>query len=457
MGLIAVLAEAILVPFSLAFEKEPPAWSNWTTFCYWAVDILLNFTTGYFEDGVLMMKQDKICWHYLRTWLFVDVLATFPWFAITDGPQGEMVFRWMKGARVMRMLRLLRVAKLGKLAGQVEDVFNTTSLVMATKLLKIIAVITLVCHWVACLWAWLGHGDRFEPAEVHGSYERVECEPDGPCERGITGSPWRKRYGLENEPLLYQYLIALRFATGLFTGSDIGIQPGVWAERLFVILTMFLSFIALSSAISRIVVMFNKMSQDGSDQEELMLDIKEFMGSAGVPLALQAKVKRYLEYQYRSRKDLRIRHSELLERLSPWLRTELQAHVNKNILRQHPCFRSMARNLLAECCCVAEAVLCAPGDIVAQRGQNSSTMYFLLHGKLHISGDDIMLPTVTEHHEPGSKKAVSKRSLNLTRASIVEQIDISTGPTWRSLNSHRSPTVSTDRCRQASLTPRWKP
>merc|ERR1711871_756200 len=65
-------------------------------------------------------------------------------------------------------------------------------------------------------------------------------------------------------------------------------------------------------------------------------------------------------------------------------------------------------------------------------------MYFLIHGRLHISEDDILLPAVTEHHSLGSKKlkALKKATGRNASNSFTEftsigaepiQIDVSEG------------------------------
>jgi len=72
--------------------------------------------------------------------------------------------------------------------------------------------------------------------------------------------------------------------------------------------------------------------------------------------------------------------------------------MNMRTLRQHPLFRMMPGEMLSECCWIADLMLCAPGDIIAQKGESLSTMYFLIDGTLHLSldGDD-KVPSVTEH------------------------------------------------------------
>merc|ERR1712190_532921 len=181
----------------------------------------------------------------------------------------------------------------------------------------------VLTHWVACAWIWLGDPERYiGPFGQEAPASLEDCEPGGPCEPGLAGSAWRRRYGLEKEDIAVQYLYALRFATGVSTGSDFEVQPGFYAERLFVIFAMFFSFVVCSSIISKILEMFQKMRQEETEKTELVQAFKEFMVAGGVPLKLQTKVRRYLEFQFKSRKQMGFNREWMFEWLSPWLRKE---------------------------------------------------------------------------------------------------------------------------------------
>lgn len=49
---------------------------------FFMIDICLNFVTGYYKKGNVIMKRGPIFKHYLRTWFFLDFIATVPitWF-----------------------------------------------------------------------------------------------------------------------------------------------------------------------------------------------------------------------------------------------------------------------------------------------------------------------------------------------------------------------------------------
>lgn len=419
MSLLFIINESILVPLGLCFEIEPGDEVFWISTCFFSADIVCNFFTGYFNDGVLVMKQYYIVIHYMRTWFGLDAASTFPWHYVFSSGNATML-KFVKFGKLTRVLRLLRVAKISLLMDQLEELFASSGVVIMLKLMKILAFMGLLCHWCACIWGWIGHPSRFTSQFGKEMPDRGSCEPGGPCEPSIHGSAWRRRYGLEEETLGEQYLFALRFAAGIFTGSDFGIQPGFWGERLFVIALMFTSFLLCSTIVSKIVIIFHKMNQDRQDQEELMLSFKEFMVAGRVPFQLQAKIKRYLEFQFKSRKDLQVRRFELMEKLSPWLRKELQVHLNRSVLSLHTFFRDMPGEILAHTCCLATCVLCAPGDVVMQKGQNIQCMYFVVKGKLTIAIAESANKSLIMEPNSGSKESLRKSRRRRIEEEFVE-------------------------------------
>ena len=80
-----------------------------------------------------------------------------------------------------------------------------------------------------------------------------------------------------------------------------------------------------------------------------------------------------------------MRRFEMIERLSPPLRAELLVQLNCQILTKHALFQDLASELLQHCCCIAESIIFAPGDVVMQKGQRVVGMYFLVRGRLQIA------------------------------------------------------------------------
>eukprot|EP00913_Durusdinium_trenchii_P027349 g25658.t1 len=70
LGMMFLIFDIIVIP--LRFFNLPDWWSfadamNVVTLCYWNMDILVSFFTGYYHRGILVMKPRRIAVHYLRT------------------------------------------------------------------------------------------------------------------------------------------------------------------------------------------------------------------------------------------------------------------------------------------------------------------------------------------------------------------------------------------------------
>jgi hypothetical protein len=135
---------------------------------------------------------------------------------------------------------------------------------------------------------------------------------------------------------------------------------------------------------SQIMVMFHQMHAEHSQFQELMRNFREFMSARRLPFRLQAKVKRYLEFHYKSSLEMRYKRLELMDHLSFGLQMELQVHLNRNVLIQKKFFSEMPETVLGHICCLATTLDCAPGDAVVEKGQNTGKMFFLVRGKLHV-------------------------------------------------------------------------
>jgi hypothetical protein len=74
---------AVLVPFRTGFEVDldvlSAAWFiEMIVDIYFIADIVLNFRTGYFDDGSLQMDPSQIARNYLTGWLTIDIVSCLP-------------------------------------------------------------------------------------------------------------------------------------------------------------------------------------------------------------------------------------------------------------------------------------------------------------------------------------------------------------------------------------------
>ena len=114
-----------VTPWRLAFyfeDEEPWMWVliNLSVDAGFGLDILVNFNSAYEDkDLTLHTSRKQIADNYLRTWFFIDLIATVPFNLIMDQNNisetslkgGFRAFRLYKLMKLTRLLRILKVIK----------------------------------------------------------------------------------------------------------------------------------------------------------------------------------------------------------------------------------------------------------------------------------------------------------------------------------------------------------
>jgi hypothetical protein len=100
-GLTFTVLQAIMIPFKLAFVPDlPAAWDNFEIFmdiyfmcdirkCDMRIPLVVCLNTGFYREGAIVMTRGEIVFDYIKSWLLLDLLATFPYSWVLDGCIGD--------------------------------------------------------------------------------------------------------------------------------------------------------------------------------------------------------------------------------------------------------------------------------------------------------------------------------------------------------------------------------
>ena len=78
---ILLLMISLYVPFLISFNIDTSLTFNYfeVFLDLWFIsEIIINFYTGYYERGVLVMTRKKIVANYVRGWLTLDIISSMP-------------------------------------------------------------------------------------------------------------------------------------------------------------------------------------------------------------------------------------------------------------------------------------------------------------------------------------------------------------------------------------------
>jgi len=130
---------------------------HWSIVAFFALDLVLNFCTGYITEDKIVMSRKKSVSKYLRGWFWVDFIATFPLdmiiSGIWEGSGAVSLVRFGKVARVLRTLRFLRMMRshssLRQARGKRQQIYDF--LAPCISLAQLLAFSLLLAHIDGCL------------------------------------------------------------------------------------------------------------------------------------------------------------------------------------------------------------------------------------------------------------------------------------------------------------------
>jgi len=272
--------------------------------------------------------------------------------------------------RLIRVLRLLRIRKLQNLMALLQEQIDSEGVMIIIRLLRNVAGIIALNHFLACFWYWLGGHD-------------------------VKGYPsWIQVYKLKSEDWLYNYLTSMHWSLTQFTPASMMVQPQNVLERGFTILLILFAMIIFSSFVSAVTNSTMRLWTLGAGRRDNLLQFRKFLRQNSISPELSFRLNRYLQFVHVAEKHvLHIKHVNLIPSLSVPLQQELKAELLMRYVDGHPLFveiNILNSQLLRKMCseCVNDKFL-SRGDVLFSAGQMAQEMCFVIHGvaAYAISGD----------------------------------------------------------------------
>ena len=140
------------IPFEIAFNPEKmksPGFIalNTSIDLVFLMDIIVNFRTTFYdiETGDEVFDAKRTGRRYLRSRFTIDLLSTLPF----DNIAAIFTASSSPVLQLFSLLKLVRISRLGRI---IERMNVTQDMKNALKLFKLIFVIIIYIHCLACLW-----------------------------------------------------------------------------------------------------------------------------------------------------------------------------------------------------------------------------------------------------------------------------------------------------------------
>lgn len=285
VGLFMILYQAISIPYRICFEQEAQGFSllfeSIIDVCF-ILDIVIQFNSGFFKKGQLVLKRVDIAKNYVTSWFIIDVMASFPYdwvisqFLSTEDTAALMtpkLMRLVKLTRFLRFLRLLRVLKLKELIQRLEETIINEQFVAFLNLMKVVIVVAFIGHWMACLFFQIGS---------------LETE--------FGDTSWQLNIDLTDREIDEKYITSLYWSFTTMTTTGYGdIYPVTNMEKLFVIVCMLVSCGVFAYVVGSIETIVRSSGVIEEFYKEKIIHINQFLILQNIPKPIILQVRKYLQ------------------------------------------------------------------------------------------------------------------------------------------------------------------
>ncbi|CAD8117908.1 unnamed protein product [Paramecium sonneborni] len=300
-----VMYEMISIPLQISFDIDVSVEFSRVSTGIFAFDILLNFNTGIFEDGLLKLNRNAIVKDYFKFWFWVDFTTTFPYDIILDESsnfiQSAKLLRLLKFLRFIKILKLLRLAKLKKIIDKFNEILQLNSILAAILTFsKLFLFVLFFAHVLGCIFHFTAQQEDKNNSWLGDLYD----------------ANWYIRY-----------INSLYWGVTTMTTVGYGdISPLNPDERMLGIFLLLIACGGFAFTMNSIGFALQKISEKQSQNKEKLSQVNKYMKKAKIPETLQNKIRKYLEYVWERNGGVVLQ--QITKTLSVDLSKELQVQVN---------------------------------------------------------------------------------------------------------------------------------
>ncbi|CAI2375652.1 unnamed protein product [Moneuplotes crassus] len=329
------------------------------------IDLLVNLFSAYEnEEGRMETRFKKIFMNYLKGWLILDLIASFPFQFLdllgagTGGGQVNTIRKLARLPRLFRIFRVLRILKLVKIIRKSAFLEKLTMNPGIMRLITTLIIVSILVHVYACLW--------FLQSKLS------DHSPD----------TWVARYSYQDTEIKIQYLTAVYWSCQLLTTvgyGDFGV--GNMTEIIMNIFWMIFGVAFYSFVIGNIQSIITKMDGDTEDLVNKLKALENFKKNTGLKNSVYIRIKKYLEQNYNDLKWTMAFDEFLPESLND----EILSHIYRDTICNITFFNDIPhKNFIWSILQYLQTIKVEFGELIYLERDLAKEMYFLKTGSVKL-------------------------------------------------------------------------
>ena len=357
------LTEFIYVPFETCF-------SLYDISTYWYVrsrifihifllfEIILNFNTGYFNKGMLILERIDVIKNYIYIRFWFDLATILPLFL-----NHLYFYSNDDDFKFCQFIFLLRIFNLNEMIRKICDFYDAGGLTNSViGLLKLTILILYVAHICACLWHYISVIDS---KTYQTTWISVFQENE------------------EDQSLSNEYITSLYWAvTTMITVGYGDIIPRTPNEKIFAITSMLVACCVFAYIMNSIGIVINSFNARQAILRHKIQAVNKYLDMKNIDYDLRIRIRKYLEYLYEEKNSLVREGQIVIMNLSTALKTEIFQRLNTEILGKIPILiKVFTPKLLLQVASFMKEVSYTPEDIIFSVKYLTNTNYYIINIK----------------------------------------------------------------------------
>jgi hyperpolarization activated cyclic nucleotide-gated potassium channel 2 len=346
------------------------------------------------------MCRTLIIKDYLEFWFWVDLVSSLPYTWFLAWSQGVPIrdiesddqmqsnsnsilsntpqfLRLLKIAKLLKMLKLLRVVKVKRILQKFDDYIVTDQMNLLVTFFNLTIKILFVAHYIGCFFFFYGMRELRE-----------------------RNTGWLINSNLVNENLRTQFITSIYWGMVTMAGVGYGdVVPITKNERVYAMMVIIFTSGIFAYTVNSIGTIVSEYSSSAASYREKMMYVNKYMIEKEMPYDLRMKIRRYLDYVFESKKEIKIDENDVNAMLNENLNDKLQMYLKGQILKKIHFIQDFGIDFMTELTSHFKKVTFVSDDFLFMEKDKAECIYFIIQGKVAMIHKQTHTFITDLHHE----------------------------------------------------------